>query len=161
MANTVSSLERVDMSTTIQHEIEIDAPPSAVWAVLADTASYGDWNPFVRRLAGDLREGAKLKARVEPPGGHGMSFRPTVLAAEPERELRWLGRLLVPGVFDGEHRFQLEPLAGDRTRFVQSERFTGFLASGFLLGLLKGTLEKTRLGFEQMNQALKVRAEAL
>ncbi len=32
------------------------------------------------------------------------TFRPTVLVAEPNRELRWLGRLFMPGPFDGEHR---------------------------------------------------------
>jgi len=25
------------------------------------------------------------------------------------RELRWLGRLLIPGLFDGEHSLRLEP----------------------------------------------------
>lgn len=144
------------MTTEISHEIEIDAPPAAVWSVLADTEAYGEWNPLVRRLDGDLRKGARLEARIEPPGGRGMTFRPTVLAAEPGRELRWLGRLLVPRLFDGEHRFALEPLAGGRTRFVQSERFRGLLVRP-----LRTTLERTRLGFELMDEALKARAEAL
>jgi hypothetical protein len=30
-------------------------------------------------------------------------FKPKVLSVRPERELRWLGRLFVRGVFDGEH----------------------------------------------------------
>lgn len=38
-----------------------------------------------------------------------MTFRPTVLVAEPDRELRWRGRLLVPGLLDGEHAFVVEP----------------------------------------------------
>jgi hypothetical protein len=143
------------MHTEISREIEIDAPPAAVWAVLSDTDAYADWNPFVRRLDGDLREGARLEARIAPPGGRAMTFRPTVLAAEPGRELRWLGRLLVPGLFDGEHRFLLEPLADGRTRFVQSERF-----DGILVRLLRKSLAKTAAGFEQMNAALKRRVEA-
>jgi hypothetical protein len=143
------------MTTEIQREIEIDASPDTVWAVLADTSAYAEWNPFVRRLSGDLREGAKLEAQIAPPGGRAMTFKPTVLTAEPGRELRWLGRLLVPGLFDGEHRFRLEPIANGRTRFVQSERF-----SGILVGLLRKTLERTQLGFEQMNAALKQRVEA-
>jgi hypothetical protein len=139
----------------ISREIEIDASPEAVWAVLADTNAYPEWNPFVRRLEGDLTTGAKLEARIEAPGGRAMTFRPTVLAAEPGRELRWLGRVLLPGVFDGEHSFRLEPLAGGRTRFVQSERF-----SGVLVRPLRGTLAKTERGFELMNEALKARVEA-
>ena len=62
------------MTTEISHEIEIDASPAAVWSVLADTEAYGEWNPFVRRLDGELREGARLDARIEPPGGRGMTF---------------------------------------------------------------------------------------
>jgi hypothetical protein len=143
------------MTTEIHHAIEIDASPAAVWAVLADVAAYPEWNPFVLSLEGDVRQGARLTARIAPPGGRAMTFRPTVLAAEPERELRWLGRLLVPGLFDGEHSFRIEPLADGRTRFVQSERF-----SGVLVRLLGRTLEQTRRGFEQMNEALKLRAEA-
>ncbi len=84
-----------------------------------------------------------------------MTFKPVVLAAEPGRELRWLGRFLLPGLLDGEHSFRLEPLADGRMRFVQAESF-----SGILVGRLGKTLEKTGRGFEQMNSALKLQAEA-
>jgi uncharacterized protein YndB with AHSA1/START domain len=57
------------MRTEISREIEIDAPPDAVWAVLADTGAYPEWNPFVRRLSGELREGERLEAEIAPPGG--------------------------------------------------------------------------------------------
>jgi len=139
----------------LRREIDIDAPPSAVWAVLTDTGSYSDWNPFIRRVSGDLREGAKLEVRIEPPGGRTMTFKPIVLTVENERELRWLGRLLLPGLFDGEHIFRIEALGEGRTRFTQAERFSGILVRAF-----GTTLEKTELGFEQMNTALKAQAEA-
>jgi hypothetical protein len=138
----------------LRREIDIEAPPAAVWAVLIDTRSNSEWNPFMPRLSGELREGAKLEVRIEPPGGRAMSFKPTVLRVEPDRELRWLGRLLVPGIFDGEHILHIEPLDQTRSRFTQAERF-----SGILVRLLGSTLDKTELGFEQMNDALKVRAE--
>jgi hypothetical protein len=143
------------MRTELRHEIEIDAPADAVWQVVSDTDRYSEWNPFIRRLRGDLREGATLEVEIAPPGGRSMTFEPTVLAATPERELRWLGRVLVPGLFDGEHRFQLEPLPGGRTRFTQSERF-----SGLLVRLLGRALARTGVGFEQMNEALKAEVEA-
>jgi hypothetical protein len=140
----------------IRREIEIDAPPAAVWHVLTDTAAYPEWNPFVRQLEGELRTGARLDVRIAPPGARGMRFKPTVLAAETERELRWLGRFLAPGIFDGEHSFTIELLADGRTRFVQTEHFSGILVAAFAR-----TLEKTQLGFEQMNVALKSKAEAI
>ena len=138
----------------LRREIEIDAPPEQVWQVLAGFASYPEWNPFITSIEGEPREGAKLEVRIAPPGGRPMTFRPTVRAARPSRELRWLGRVLLPGIFDGEHVLAIEPLGEGRSRFIQSERFTGLLVPA-----LRGTLDKTERGFEQMNQALKARVE--
>ena len=138
----------------LRRAIDIDAPPEAVWAVLADSASYPEWNPFIVQLNGELRVGARLDVRIKPPGGRAVPLKPTVLAVEPERELRWRGRLLLPGLFDGEHRFQVEPLGDTRARFVQSERFTGILVRP-----LAKALDRTERGFDEMNAALKARSE--
>jgi hypothetical protein len=67
-----------------------------------------------------------------------------------------MGRLLVPGIFDGEHHFKLESLDGRRTRLIQQERFTGLLVPLFAASLDQHTLA----GFHLMNKALKARAEA-
>ena len=139
----------------IETTVEIDAPPAAVWRVLTDFPTYGEWNPFIPTISGNVQVGERLTVRLEPPGGKGMTIKPTVLAAEPERELRWKGRLVVPGLFDGEHTFRIEPIDGQRSRFVHGERFTGIL-----VGVVKGILGKTEAGFEQMNAALKQRVEA-
>jgi hypothetical protein len=138
----------------LHSEIEIDAPPERVWRVLTDFDAYPEWNPFIRSIEGDPGVGSRLRVRIEPPGARGMTFRPTVQAVEPARELRWFGRLFVPGLMDGEHRLALEPLDGGRSRFIQSERF-----SGVLVGLLGRMLAATEQGFKQMNEALKRRAE--
>ena len=142
------------MKREISHTIQIEASPAEVWAVLTNTTAFPDWNPFIRRLDGELRTGATLAVTVAPPGRRSSTFRPTVLAADSPRELRWLGRLLIPGVFDGEHRFVLEGLPDGSTRFTQAERF-----SGILVRLLSSTLNDTEAGFQQMNEALKSRVE--
>lgn len=136
-------------------EIQIDASAAQVWDVLVDFAAHPDWNPFVRRISGEARAGTRLLVHVQPPGGRGMTFRPKVITAVPGQELRWLGRLLVPGLFDGEHYFRIVPLDGGGVRFIHGERF-----SGLLVGLAKASLDTgTRAGFEAMNRALKMRAE--
>ena len=112
----------------IDTQIEINAPAEKVWRVLTEFAAYPEWNPFVRRVEGEVRVGARLHVSIQPSGGMGMSFRPTVLVANPNRELRWLGHLWVPGVFDGEHSFTIEPLGEGSVRFIQRERFGGLLA---------------------------------
>ncbi|HET8822981.1 MAG TPA: SRPBCC domain-containing protein [Thermoleophilaceae bacterium] len=143
------------MRRSISRSVEIDAPPGRVWHELTDTASFPDWNPFVRRLEGELREGERIEVEIEPPDGRAMTFKPTVTAVTPNRELRWLGHLLVRGLFDGEHRFEIEDLGDGRSRLTQSERFTGLLVRAF-----GGTLAKTERGFDAMNRALKERVEA-
>jgi hypothetical protein len=143
------------MTRHISHSIEIDASPARVWAILTDTQSFPSWNPFIIKLDGELREGARLNVRIQSPGGRATTFHPTVLVAQAETELRWLGRVLVPGVFDGEHSFRLEAISAGRTRFTQSERF-----SGILVAPLGRTIARAEVGFTQMNESLKARSEA-
>jgi hypothetical protein len=139
----------------LRTEIEINASPERVWQLLTDFASFPQWNPFIRQASGEPGKGAQLQVYLQPSGAKGMTFRPKVLKAEPNRELRWLGHFLIPGLFDGEHSFTIEPLEAGRVRFVQREIFTGLLVPLFARGLDKDT----RRGFEEMNQALKLRAE--
>ena len=139
----------------LHSEIEINAPAQRVWEVLTDFASYPRWNPFIRRASGVPRTGERLEVRIEPSGSRGMTFRPKVLNAEANRELRWLGHLLVPGLFDGEHSFTIQPLGENRVRFVQREAFKGLLVPLFGRSLDSNT----QRGFEEMNRALKERAE--
>lgn len=139
----------------VHSEIEIDASPERVWHLLTDFDSFPQWNPFIRRASGEAKTGARLEVFIQPSGARGMAFRPTVLKAEPKRELRWLGRLVLPGLFDGEHIFTIEQLAENRVRFVQREIFSGLLVPLFARSLDTDT----QRGFEEMNQALKTRAE--
>ena len=141
----------MDLETTI----DIDAPTSRVWDVLTDFERYPEWNPFVRTLRGEIREGARLHVELGPPGGKVMAFRPTVTKAAPRQALGWLGTLGPGWLFRGEHTFRLEALDGGRTRFHHGETF-----GGLLLPLLrKGLDTETRRGFEAMNAALKAEAE--
>ncbi len=143
------------MKYQMHSEIDIDAPPEVVWAVLTDLDGYQDWNPFVVSSNGKVAVGERLTNRIEPPGGKGMTFKPTVTVVETDQVFEWLGRLGVPGIFDGRHRFELAATPSG-THFTQSESF-----KGALVRFLKGSLDDhTMKGFEGMNRALKDRAEA-
>jgi hypothetical protein len=143
------------MAKQLRAHIDIHATPQRVWEVLTDFGAYPQWNPFMTRADGDPRPGERLTIRLQPVGGRGMTFRPTVLEAAPGRELRWLGHLLVPGIFDGEHRFTIQPLGDGRVRLVQQEDYRGLLVP-----LLAASLDRRTLpAFQQLNQSLKRRAE--
>ncbi len=139
----------------IRTHVEIAASPERVWNVLMDFAAFPAWNPFIRSISGEARSGGKLEVHIQPPGRGVSVFRPTVQVTEPNRELRWLGHLLVSGLFDGEHQWRLEPLDAGHTRFLHSERFKGILVP--LFG--KELLTDSARGFEEMNCALKERVE--
>jgi hypothetical protein len=136
-------------------EVEIDAPPEAVWDVLTDLDAYETWNPFIVEGSGNVVEGESLHLRMRPPGGKAMRFKPTVTAADRATRFEWLGHVAAPGLFDGRHRFELRAQRGGTT-LVHSEEFSGVLVP-MLMKLLD---EKTRSGFEAMNVAMKERVEA-
>ncbi len=139
----------------IRAETVIDAPPAVVWQVLIDFAAYPDWNPFIRSIEGKPWVGTRLSVEIRPPGGKSMRFRPRVLRVAKDHEFRWIGRVLIAGLFDGEHRFTIAPEDGG-SRFVQAEVFTGLLVP---IVALTDTLRATHLGFLLMNRALRERAE--
>jgi len=135
--------------------VDISAPPAKVWNNFAAFQTYPQWNPFITSLSGDPRPGATLKVHIAPPGAMSWTFHPTVLTYEPNHELTWLGRFLIPGLFDGQHTFTVEPDGTGGARFIQRERFTGVLVP-FMWDSLK---IHTAQGFKDMNQALKKRCE--
>lgn len=143
------------MAKQLHAEIEIEATPDRAWEVLTDFATYHDWNPFIVQAAGQPVPGTRLELHMRLSGRRPTTIRPEVLEADPAHRLRWLGRLLVPGLFDGEHTFTLHPAGPGRTRLTQHEEFRGLLAPLVLKLIAKPTL----VSFNQMNQALKARAE--
>jgi hypothetical protein len=139
----------------IRSEIEIAASAATVWGVLTDFAAYPEWNPFMLSVAGELTQGKQISVTMQPPGHGASTFRPTLLSVEAGRGFRWRGHLVVPDLFDGEHVHEIEVLGPQRTRYVQREQFRGVLVP-----FVGGMFRDTPRGFEEMNAALKVRAEA-
>ena len=140
------------MNREIKTEVVIDAPLKSVWSILSDGSRYSEWNPFIISMEGEVASGNRLTNIMQTGPEKTMTFKPKILVAEPDRELRWIGRVLMPGIFDGEHYFQLHD-EGGQTRLVHGEKFRG-------IGLLFISTDKFRTNFEAMNVALKERAEA-
>jgi len=143
------------MQKEIKTQIQINASPEKVWQVLTDFENQGKWNPFIRSITGSVNKGNKIKVVLGPQGSKPMTFKPTVLAFDQNREFRWLGNLLFPGIFDGEHIFQLLKNEDGSTTFIHGEKF-----KGILVGLMAKKLDtEIKAGFEDMNRALKNRVE--
>lgn len=139
----------------LRTEIKIKASHERVWEILTDFPKHAHWNPFIRQISGDLEVGARLEVEMGTPGKRVMKFKPKVITVRPEETFRWLGHLFIPGLFDGEHIFEIEPIEDGYVLFIQREKFHGVLVR-FLWHSLN---TDTREGFTLMNQALKDRVE--
>ncbi len=139
----------------ISTSIIIQASPQAVWQVLMAFDQYKEWNPFIRSVQGQPILGTQLVNTLAMSESSTQIFKPTITALEPNKTFKWLGRLFLPGLFDGEHCFYLEAQGSNQTRLIHEENFSGLL-SGIVLKM-KG--EEIKANFEKMNVALKQRVE--
>jgi hypothetical protein len=133
--------------------VEINAPPARVWQILQDLDGYQSWNPFFVQAKGKLTPGKNVDLVLKPVGKSPQGFSPKVLEVESERHICWRGRLFIPLLFDGTHHLRIQVIDAKRVRFVQEEDFTGIFVPfvGF---------EPYRKGWQQMNVALKQKAES-
>lgn len=141
---------------SIVTEVHIAAPAERVWQILTDLDRYAEWNPLIREASGAVVQGRFITLDIQPEGLARRRAAVELLRVDPYRELRWLGRLLVSGVLNGDHSFLMQPLSAQSVRVVQKEDFSGLLVP-FVAPML---VPKMTAAFEQMNQALKARAEA-
>lgn len=143
------------VNRSIKTEITIDSSTEKIWTVLMDHENYPSWNPFIRKISGSQKPGEKLAATIGSEGNKPMDFAPLVLVNDKEKEFRWVGKVGISRIMDGEHYFLLEPQGAGQTRFIQGEDFTGLLSGIFMLMIR----EDTEGGFNAMNVALKGRVE--
>ena len=139
----------------VRSEIEINSYPESVWNILIDFAAYDQWNPFINKIVGLPTKGSKIDIYIETPSGKNRKYSPRVTRVEEGRELRWFGKSSLPGFLNAEHIFTIEELQPERVRFIQREVFDGLLTRVFG----KGVDADIRQGFQDMNDALKKRAE--
>jgi hypothetical protein len=134
----------------------INAPAEKVMQVILDFESYPHWNPLVKAIQGKASVGEKLQVLIQPQNQSGMKLSPKVLISEP-LHFAWRGNLIVPGLFDGEHHFEVIKLSDNSCQLNHYENF-----SGILIPLFRKMLEvDTYQSFKLLNQALKERVEAV
>jgi uncharacterized protein YndB with AHSA1/START domain len=139
---------RDDAPVRSRAEIQISAPPEAVWRVLTDFPRWPEWNPDVKRMSfdGPLAPGTEFRWKAGP--GTIVSRLDKV---EPPRYISWHGRTLT---IDAYHEWWLEPREGG-TLVSTEEAFYGLLARLLQLPLQK-TLDKS---FEVAVKRLKEEVE--
>jgi hypothetical protein len=135
--------------------ITIAAPAQRVWKVLNDFGAYPEWNPFMTRMVGEVKPGARFRATVRSPKSKVMNFDAQLVRIIEGQELLFHSTY-VKGLLYGDHFFIVEPIDNDRTRFFQSVAF-----SGMLRPLAGGRMRDAQEGLDRMNEAIKHRCETV
>lgn len=103
---------------TYRVERIISATPEEIWAVLMDTAAYGEWNPVFVKVEGSYAAGGTVLNTFKDPSGKLFDVTNKVEALEPNRLLRQKGGFT--GVLTFDHQWLLEPVEGG-TKVTQYE----------------------------------------
>ncbi len=152
-------------STHPQAAVDIDAPIDDVWAVMLDTASYGEWNPFVVKAEcpSPPAVGDPITLHVRWANGRDATSPERISVVEPPHEVDGVRRATLAYVYEGlpaklglvrGTRYQrLSQADGGPTRYETVEEFSGPLVA--LAG--PGRVEE---GFRRHAEALRTRCEA-
>lgn len=149
------SSERGENMREVYTEIRINAPLERVWNMVTDLEAYKTWNPFITESRGKAALGERLTCRPRVGKNRIATFHPVVTRLEPEKVFAWTGHVLLPGLADGIHIFEMKLQGMGDVLLVHRQEF-----SGLLIPFLWKRIERTaKRGFIQMNEALKKRAE--
>lgn len=143
------------MPVKLEHRVGIQAPPEAIWAVLADIEGWSVWNPIYPKAQGTLRIGSPLTLELALEGRKPEVIKPVILDWVPNEQIHW--RLTIMGGLVRTTRFfEIEKLSDNGCIFANGEVFDGLLGPTAVRAL-RGPI---RRGFAAMGEAVKARVEA-
>jgi hypothetical protein len=142
-------LKRSGLTRILESWVDINVPVSDVWEALVDVESWEKWNSFIPMVEGNLDVGNTIKIKVVSPGMKEMIFEPAVYAIKKYQKISWGGGFLL-FVYKGIHEFIVEEIDNSTTRFRQIEKFQGPIVL-----LMKKMIQKTAIGYLNMNEELK------
>ena len=136
---------------SVHHEITINASPEKVWSVLVDTDNYESWNPVMKLLEGEVKEGNKVKYQFTQDADNISEIPSNVKKVIPNELLNQGGGL--PFILTFNHKYLLEPL-GNGTKLIIHEDYKG-------IGVNFWNPAPVEVAYGRLNQAIKKRTESL
>ena len=134
---------------SVHHEISIQASPEEVWAVLIDTDSYDNWNPVMKLIEGEVKEGNKVMYRFTQDADNVSEMASKVKKVIPNRLLNQGGGMSLILTFD--HKYILEP-SNTGTKLTIHEDYRG-------IGVNFWNPAPVEMAYARLNEALKARVE--
>lgn len=140
----------------ISTRVIIESRLEKVWDVFNNLEEYHEWNPYIRKIDGELYVGSKLKILLNSPDSQLKTIKPVVQKLLIYNELSWLYKSIIPGIIMRKHTFQFQKIDDETTMFVNEERLSGIIIPMTYTGINS----KLRQRFESMNIAFKQRCES-
>lgn len=139
----------------IETSIIINENKDVVWRYLTDFDKYNEWNPQIRDVNAELKEGGNIVFSLHN-NKKVSRIKSKITKYEPGKKLQWNGGMEY--IFAVTHTFQLDQGVDGATIFIQTEEYKGIFAwMGTLFG--KKDIEATKDGFESVNKKLKEMSE--
>ncbi|MEL6733027.1 MAG: SRPBCC domain-containing protein [Bacteroidota bacterium] len=136
---------------SVHHEIMVDASPEEVWSVLMDADRYEEWNPVMKLLDGDLKEGNQVKYQFTQDENTISEISSTVKQIVSYQLLNQQGG--VPLIITFDHQYILTS-SGEGTLLTIHEEYRGIYVNFW-------NPDPVQAAYQRLNQAIKTRTESL
>ncbi|CAI8244262.1 MAG: Uncharacterised protein [Bacteroidia bacterium] len=134
---------------SVHHEITIEAPSQKVWETLINMSEYPNWNPVMKLIDGEVKEGCKVKYQFIQDADNISEIPASVIQIVPKELLNQKGGL--PLILTFNHKYILES-SGNSTRVTIHEDYRG-------IGVNFWNPKPVEEAYARLNFALKKRLE--
>ena len=134
---------------SVHHEITIEAPSQKVWETLINMSEYPNWNPVMKLIDGEIKEGCKVKYQFIQDADNISEIPASVIQIVPKELLNQKGGL--PLILTFNHKYILES-SGNSTRVTIHEDYRG-------IGVNFWNPKPLEEAYARLNFALKKRLE--
>lgn len=134
---------------SVHHEITIEAPSQKVWETLINMSEYPNWNPVMKLIDGEIKEGCKVKYQFIQDADNISEIPASVIQIVPKELLNQKGGL--PLILTFNHKYILES-SGNSTRVTIHEDYRG-------IGVNFWNPKPVEEAYARLNFALKKRLE--
>ena len=136
---------------SVHTEITVSASPENVWRVLTDMDKYSEWNPVMKLLKGEVKEGNQVTYLFSQDVENKSEIKVKIVKIESDRLLNQTGGVSLILTFN--HKYKLVPI-GDKTKVIIHEDYKG-------IGVNFWNPKPVEEAYLRLNESLKKRVESL
>lgn len=142
----------------VRTEIDIEASPEEVWAVLSDINSWHQWNPIINNSSGDASLGSTLAITMAGAKEYqkGPEYNPVITLLQKPNYFQWRAVMMTGFIMTNDKIVEVEAMPSG-TRLVHKETF-----KGMAVPMLRSTFDRNvPTMLNAMNEALKKKVEEI